>query len=107
MLRAAAGAHVKTMRGESGPEGRGAQAPYVAGLSRALQAMDHEDLAARLAARTLRAHQYLHIRLGAIKPPFDGKLRDRVRPPPEVRRDGLQVRTAEEWFEGSHCVINL
>ena len=107
MFRTTAGAHVKAMRCESGPQGRGAQAPDIAGFSRSFQPVHHEDLAARLAVRALRAHQHLHIRLGAIQPPFDGKLRVPVRPLPEVAGEGLQVRTAQERFKRSHGVINL
>ena len=102
VFRAAAGAHVKAMRRESRPQGRGAQAPYVASLPRPLQAVDHEDLAARLAVGPLRAHQYLHVRLGTVQPAFDGKLRRRIRTPPKVGGDGLQVRTAQQRLKGNH-----
>jgi hypothetical protein len=69
--------------------------------------MHHEDLAARLAVRALRAYQYLHVWLGTIKPALDGELCVPVGPPPEVAGEGLQVRTAQERFKWSHCVVNL
>src|ERR1035438_9649716 len=67
VLRATAGAHVKAMRRETRPQRRRAQAPDIAGFPRTLQSVNHENLAARLAVRTLRAHQYLHVRLGTVQ----------------------------------------
>ena len=107
VLRAAAGAHVKAMRRETRPQGRGTQAPDVAGFARPLQAVDHENLAARLAVGTLRAHQHLHVRLGTVQAAFDGKLGRRIRTLPEVGSDGLQVRTAQQRVKGNHGGTNL
>src|SRR5450759_3958487 len=106
-LRATAGAHVKTMRRETRPQGRHTQAPDVARVSRPLQAVHHENLAARLAVGTLRAHQYLHIRLGTVQAAFDGELGRRIRTLPEVAGDGLQVRTAQQRVKGKHGGANL
>src|ERR1039458_6819212 len=102
VFRAAAGAHVKTMRRETRAQGRRTQAPYVAGVPSPLQAVHHDDLAPRLAVRTLGAHQDLHVGLRAVQAAFHRKLRRQIRTLPEVRGDGLQVRAAEQRVKGSH-----
>src|ERR1035438_9834797 len=100
-LGAAAGAHVEAVRGKARPQGDGAEALHIAGLSRALQAMDHHNFARRLSGRPLRFHEHLNARLSLDEPALDGKSVTR-RPLPIVARDGLQVRISEERPEGNH-----
>jgi hypothetical protein len=95
------------MRGESGSQGRGTQAPDIAGLSRSFQTVHHEDLASSYTVGALRAHQHLHIGLGAKEAALDRKFRRSIGPPPEMADEGLEVWAAQERFERSHCVINL
>ena len=100
MLRAAAGAHVKTMRRETGPQRRRAQASNIARLARPFQTMHHDDLALAPAPRG-RCESTSTCTSGSVRmqPPFDGKLRRDVGPRPEVADDGLQMRIPEERVE--------
>ena len=65
----------ETVRGETRAAARAGQAPYVAGLARALQAVHHHDLAPRpRRAGRCESHQHLHSGSVRNKPALDGKL---------------------------------
>ena len=86
---------MKPMRREARAQGRRTQATNVARFPRPLQAVHHENLAAGIAVRALRAYQNLHVRLGTVQAAFHGELGRQIRTLPEVPGDGLQVRTAQ------------
>jgi hypothetical protein len=62
-LASAAGAHMETAGGKARGESGGAQAANVAGARRALEAMNHNEFAARLPRRMLRLDQHPNVRL--------------------------------------------
>jgi hypothetical protein len=62
-LRSAAGAHVKPVHGKARIESGGAQTPNVAGAPGALEAMNHNEFAARLPRRMLRLDEHPNVRL--------------------------------------------
>ena len=103
--RAAAGAHVKTVGGESGAHRGRAQAAHIAGFTGTLQAVDQDDLPGRGPRRALRFHQHLGFGIGAVKPPLHRG--GGARPGPEVARDGLQMGVPEQRLKRGHRALVL
>ena len=97
----AASAHVVAMYHESFFERGRRHADGVARLAGAFQAVDQDYLALRIGVRTLHAHQNAHAGLGLIVNVVHRPAALKLRPFPEIARDGGYMRIPKEGTKGA------
>src|ERR1700674_843317 len=103
--RIAAAPHVVAMRDIAGLERRCRHAARITGPARTLQSMHQDQLASWMAAGVLLMHQHLDSRLRLIKNVLHRPAEFAPGTPPEISRDGRQMRILEEGFKGPQIVL--
>ena len=103
MRRAAAGAHVESMRDKASVECRVRHAADVPRIARPFEAMHQHDFPQRLAEGPLRLHKNLGVFLSPYETIFQRIRRLIVIARPEIAEDGEDVRIAEKRLKRPHA----